>query len=705
MNPVKEVCVESFGEALRAEFFVPFANLKINLQLYHLYKYWKLKLLIFLFFWHLFVYPLSAKEVPSLFTTKGIKEILLPSDSLTGNEPFISSPEKVKSSRDSSTVYPYDFPKILVHKSPFLKPLYSDTTKLITVSSIASPVTLNELVIKNNFTKNLLGHFITSQHTAIVQSGVQSISYFKLFSGKKIASIRFVRLHPFGSSMQDTSLVATKWIEKAGNRLHMNTAKSKLGMQLLFKVGDQVKPLLMAENEKLMRDLSYLEDVSFHLEPVENSPDEVNVIIVSKDKFEYAISMGLDADNSDVEVVNENMFGLGHRLNIGMAQKNKYLPEMGIYFSYHVNNLFGQFINSTFGFSDTYLKKGWNVSAEKKILTSMDENAGGFSFDHVSKYNYISDNHPIALDTVVSYISSDLWFLHAFPGTRNLLNKTLLSFRYYHQGFNPEKEDSLGQSEFLRNHDFFLTGVSFARRNLYKNNLVYGYGVTEDIPYGHYYEITAGLDRSQFGTWPYLGFSLSNAFIDKQGSYYSGRLALDGFLDNGIVRQGTILANVNFFSRKFFALGDPLRVFINVEFLSGINRFKEEYLTIDGRFGIRDFYAGKLRGDNRLKINLETARYLKWNFYGFRFTNYFFTDFAFLSDKPKTIFTTNFYAGIGTGFRIYNESLVFRIIDIRLSWFPVLPDGMSHFGANIQGLTKSRFDDFLGRRSEVIRYQ
>jgi hypothetical protein len=100
------------------------------------------------------------------------------------------------------------------------------------------------------------------------------------------------------------------------------------------------------------------------------------------------------------------------------------------------------------------------------------------------------------------------------------------------------------------------------------------------------------------------------------------------------------------------------------------------------------------------------VRYLKWNFYGFRFTNYFFSDIAFLSDQPKSIFKEDFYAGVGVGFRIFNESLVFKIIDIRLTWFPVKPPGGSiPFGANLQGLTKSTFDDFLGRKSDIIRYQ
>ncbi len=607
---------------------------------------------------------------------------------------------------EDTTFHVVATPGNLVQKSVQILPPKSDTTKLVAIGSLSVKKDLHELVTKSSFTKNVLGYFITSQHASIVQTGVQSSSYFKQFSGKTIASIRFIRLHPFGTSLQDTSMVATKWIEKTGNKLHMNTARIKLGEQLLFKTGEAINPLLMAENEKLMRDLSYLEDVSFRLDIVENDPDQVNVTIITKDKFEYGVSVSMSADNSDVDFVNENMFGLGHRVSLGMAQKNSYLPEMGIYFSYQVNNILGQFVNSSLGYSDTYLKKGWNFSAEKQFLTSKEKNAGGFSYEHVSKYNYIAEDHPIQLDTTVAYVLGDMWFLHAFPNPKNQLNKVLLSLRYYHQQFDKGADDSFGKSEFLRNHDFFVAGLSFSRRNLYKNNLIYGYGVTEDIPFGHYYQITGGLDKSQFGTWPYLGISLNKAFIDKDGRYYSGKFAVDGFLDNGILKQGTVLANLNFFSKKFYLSGDPFRGFINLEFLGGINRFREEYLTIDGRFGIRDFHANELRGNNRLKLNIEAVRYLRWNFYGFKFTNYLYADCALLSNRAASILTDDFYMGIGTGLRIYNESLVFKIIDIRLSWFPLTPpEGMSPFGTNLQGLIKSRFDDFMGRKPELIRYQ
>ncbi|MCK9639395.1 MAG: hypothetical protein M0R39_05750 [Prolixibacteraceae bacterium] len=609
--------------------------------------------------------------------------------------------KSVSLKNDSSSATKTIPPKV----SP-LKSSNSDTTKLVPLGLKIEERRLDQLVNKNKFTKNFLKYFISFQPTSVVQTGVKSISYFSQFEGKKISSIRFIRLHPFGSSLSDTTITASKWIEKAGNRLHMNTVKSKLGMQLLFKVGEKLNPLLLAENEKLMRDLSYLEDVSFLIQMDEESTEEVKIVVISKDKFEYAATMGISSENSDVELVNENMFGLGHRLNVGMAQKNAYLPQMGLYFSYHVNNILGTFINASVGYSDTYKKKGFDFSLDKEFLTSLEVNAGGLSFEKVSKFDHIAPDHPIELDTTIAYHSSDLWFSHAFTNRKNQQNKTLATIRYLHQNFDQNSITNLGQSEFFRNHDFFLGGISFTKRNLYKNNQVYGYGVTEDIPFGHYYELTAGLDRSQFGTWPYFGLSLSNAFIDNGGRYYNGRIAMDGFLDNGIIKQGSILASGNFFSNKFFAFGDPCREFIKVEFLGGINRFNEEYLTINGRFGLRDFYASKLNGTKRLKFNFETVRYLKWNFYNFRFTNYLFTDFAFLSNAMNTLFSQNFYAGIGAGLRIFNESLVFKIVDIRFTWFPISPpDGLSPFGTNLQGLTKSRFEDFLGRKPEGVRYQ
>jgi hypothetical protein len=96
---------------------------------------------------------------------------------------------------------------------------------------------------------------------------------------------------------------------------------------------------------------------------------------------------------------------------------------------------------------------------------------------------------------------------------------------------------------------------------------------------------------------------------------------------------------------------------------------------------------------------------LGWNYLGFRFANYFFADAAFLSDNLQTILHDKFYGGIGLGIRIHNESLIFNVLELRLSWIPIAPTGISPFIFNAFGQPKARFDDFLGGKPQEILYQ
>ena len=142
-----------------------------------------------------------------------------------------------------------------------------------------------------------------------------------------------------------------------------------------------------------------------------------------------------------------------------------------------------------------------------------------------------------------------------------------------------------------------------------------------------------------------------------------------------------------------------------MELLSGINRFKEEYLVINREFGIRDYFSLDTKGTNRLKINIESVRFWEWKYSGFRFANYFFADAAFLSNSLKTLVTDKFYGGIGFGIRVHNESLVFNVLEIRLSWIPIAPRNYNAFSFNAFGQPKARFDDFLGGKPQEILYQ
>jgi hypothetical protein len=139
--------------------------------------------------------------------------------------------------------------------------------------------------------------------------------------------------------------------------------------------------------------------------------------------------------------------------------------------------------------------------------------------------------------------------------------------------------------------------------------------------------------------------------------------------------------------------------------LSLINRYEEEYLVINRKYGIRDYYSRDTKGLNRLKVNIESVRFWGQNHSGFRFANYFFADAAFLSNNMKRIFSDGFYAGLGLGIRVHNESLVFNVLEVRLSWIPIAPNNFTPFIFSAFGQPKARFDDFLGGKPQEIRYE
>ena len=560
---------------------------------------------------------------------------------------------------------------------------------------------------ENNFiTRNLFSLIMKDNQPFKGQMAVNSSLYFAPFADKRICKIRFLQLDAFGTSLQDTLKHATGWIEKTANVLHLKTVEQKLRMQLLFNTGEKVNPQLMAENEKIIRDLPYIQDVAITLSPSVTETDGVDVLVILIEKFEYGISGSLSPSSSELEIVDQNMFGIGHQFSASMEINQTENPTWGGSFKYEISDLGGKFIRTGLGYTSNFRKTGWNAFLDKQFIASKVDWAGGISLDRVFSDFFLTPYSYTRLDTATSYLTADIWYGRQLMN-RNFysrLGNVMVAGRYLHQNYYSNLSDNPVNSYF-RNHDFILGSIGISKRYLFKNNRIYGYGITEDIPYGRYAEVATGVDIQNNRTRPYMHFRYSRANILTGGAYFKWQVAVGGFLNNSRIEQGAILLSTNYFTNFVYLNKHPYRFFINMELLSGINRFDEEYLVINRRFGIRDFFSLDTKGANRLKINIESVRFWGWNYLGFRFANYFFADAAFLSNNLHTILNDKFYGGIGFGIRVHNESLIFNVLELRLSWIPIAPKGNDPFIFNAFGQPKAKFDDFLGGKPQEILYQ
>ena len=578
-----------------------------------------------------------------------------------------------------------------------------DTTDILKKNTLSTIKSRGE----NNFiTRNLFSLMIKDNHPLKGQMAVNSSLYFAPFAEKRIGNIRFLQLDVFGSSLQDTLQKATGWIEKTANVLHLNSTEKKLRMQLLFNSGEHVNPLLMAENEKIIRDLPYIQDVAIILSPSGNGNDVVDVLVIIREKFEYGIGGNLSSNSTELEIIDQNMFGIGHQFSASMEFHKTEKQNWGGSFNYEISDLGGKFIRTGIGYTDNYRKRGWNAYLDKRFIASKVDWAGGISIERVFADYFLTPYSYTRLDTSASYFNSDIWFGRQLKN-QNLyspIGNIILAGRYFHQNYYNNSSENPPNSLY-RNHDFFIGSIGISKRYLFKNNRIYGYGITEDIPYGRYAEAAFGVDINDQQTRPYFHLRYSKANILKGGAYFKWLVGIGGYINNSRLEQGAILLSTNCFTNFIYINKHPYRLFVNLELLSGINRYEEEYLVINRRFGIRDFFSLDTKGTNRLKLNIETVRFWGWSYLGFRFANYFFSDVAFLSNNLKSVLNDQFLGGVGFGFRVHNESLIFNVLELRLSWIPIAPKNNVPFIFNAFGQPKARFDDFLGGKPQEILYQ
>jgi len=130
---------------------------------------------------------------------------------------------------------------------------------------------------RNHLTKKLYSIVIINTDTTFKKHfNGPSDAGFSSFSGKRIRKIVIQRLNVFGGNINNPSLNDSKKIEDLLNKTHINTNENIIRKNLSFSEGDKISPLLTSDNERILRQLPYIEDARIVLLPV--SDEEADVV-------------------------------------------------------------------------------------------------------------------------------------------------------------------------------------------------------------------------------------------------------------------------------------------------------------------------------------------------------------------------------------------------------------------------------------------
>jgi len=517
-------------------------------------------------------------------------------------------------------------------------------------------------------------------------SGTSESEYLNS-SGKIIRKVEIRRLGIFGTDINNPLSLNTSWIENLLNKTHLNTNEYIIRKNLLFSEGDTLSPLILSDNERILRQLPYIDDSRIIVVPV--SEEYADVVVLVKDVYSLGASAEcLSLNKGSVWLYEKNIFGMGHELRLNVPWDSDLHGSPGFGMNYNVNNIAKSFINLGLYYMNGLGKTTYGFNLDRKLISSKTKYAGGISVRQL----FTSED----LDTMpepepLKYNQQDYWLMRSFLIDEKSVTRFIIGARYLNNNVFARPYILPDSYHSLQRYTMFLASASLSIQKFYKTNLIYGYGRTEDIPYGGLLNLTAGKEINEFKRRIYTGINLSTGHSLKGIGYLYSSAGLSTFLNDGRTEQGLMLFRTSYVSNLLYPGRFRMRNFVKIDFTRGFGRYSDEYLSFERENGFSGFRNDSLRtARQRLSVGLESVLFSPRKLYGFRFAYFAFADLGYLFGTNEVAGEGAIVSSIGAGIRIRNDNLVLNTFQIRLGYYPNLPrySRVSYFNVSSEQLLR-----------------
>lgn len=523
---------------------------------------------------------------------------------------------------------------------------------------------------KSIFTKTLFDLVIILPDSANRKKIINhSDDIFKDYAGIKIRKIQVQRLNVFGADISNPGHYNPHGIEKVLNNTHVNTNEIIIRKNLLFAEGDTISPLKLTDNERILRQLPYIDDARIIVVPV--SGEEADILVITKDVYSLGGDFTFRGKNKgSLWLFDKNTFGMGHEFKVEIPYSSTSQDSPGLGLNYYINNISKTFVNLNLNYYNGLGKRTYGINLSRNLISSETRYAGGIS---IREMFTTEDLDTLPIPEPLKYNYQDYWLLRSFLINRESVSRIIAGIRYINNNVY-EKPNIIPNTYYaLQTSSLYLGSVSFAVQKYYKTNLIYSYGRTEDIPYGGLIRVTGGMEINEFNKRAYLGTDAAFGRSSSVLGYFYVSAGFGTFIKNHHSEQGILTVKLKYFSNLIPVGKQMIRNFINVNYTRGFDRYSAEYLSVIKENGFTGYANDSLRGAQRVTLSLESVVFNPVNIYGFRFAFFGFADMAFLAGTAEVISKGSFLSGIGLGIRIRNDNLVFSTFQIRLGFFPDPP--------------------------------
>ncbi|HET7178073.1 MAG TPA: hypothetical protein VFI14_00040, partial [Chryseosolibacter sp.] len=464
--------------------------------------------------------------------------------------------------------------------------------------------------------------------------------------------------------------------------------------------------------ERYLRDLDFLLDAKFYIIPVADTQDSVDIVVLTRDVFSLGGTFNpANPSKTKIQLFDANLAGWGQRVQFNSVVEPDRDPNFNYEFLYRKNSIGGTLINGMVGYTQLNTgssygeedEKAYYVRFDRPLVSPYTRYAGGIELSQNWSENFFHVSDSLFRD--YRYRISDIWLGYNIGANSNYdRSRHFIAVRAFDQHFTrmPWQPEERAR-QIYQDQSFILASATFFKQDFYTARYIYGFGRTEDVPYGHNVSAIFGWTEQGGIRRPYVGMNAEASFVSRIGEFYNAGLRVGAFTNHGL-EDATILLSGSMTSRLIPQGRFLLRQSFQLDYTRVYRQRTALPLDINNEFGIQYFRADSLRGTERFHIQSQTLAFTPWQLLGFRFAPFAFGEMAVLAGNGETIFREKPFFGFGGGIRTRNENLIFGTVELRFIYYPRTTEDISSFNVRVSTNLRIKYSAGFVHPPGLVQY-
>lgn len=484
--------------------------------------------------------------------------------------------------------------------------------------------------------------------------------FFKKYNGKIVRNISTLRIPLLEGDVNDTL-----WGEfnKWGRILnwHPQTKKSLIIGSGLVMEGDKVEGTVLADMERLVREMSTIRDAKLYVRPVAGT-DSVDLVMATQDYFPLSASGNYQSPESFTARISDRNI-TGSAVEIGLVyQRNASLdPDDAYSVSVQQPNLFRRFIYGRVYAQERGARAEQGIEFSRGFLSEALRDIGGVFFRNITDRNV-----PDSASSKFRTLNGGFWYGRVL---KTRYEWTLIpAISYEFNVFPKPLPGSVYYSYLKQERHIMLASLNFIQRRFLRSALVKVFGISEYIPVGFSFKVIGGVENTSVFARNYVGGQAEYATFVNDVGYFSASVVNSTFLRLGDVEDQLRAINGTYYTPLMKLGPTRWRQFLDVDYKSVEKPATSGLFTLKGPWS--DSLGINPQGDELYRIGLRTVFFMPWYIYGFRFS--FYDGFEFNWIKSEGVYENEkrYFPTFRLGLRLQNDLLTYTAFSFQAAWSP-----------------------------------